>query len=54
MGIDCSDLRRVIHWGLPSTLEEYVQETGRAGCDGELASAVLHEGRQGRHMQHKK
>ena len=28
MGIDCSDLRRVIHWGLPSTIEDYVQETG--------------------------
>ena len=43
MGIDCSDLRRVIHWGLPSTIEDYVQETGRAGRDEKMASAVLHE-----------
>ena len=47
MGIDCSDLRRVIHWGLPSTIEDYVQETGRAGRDEKMASAVLHEGKQG-------
>jgi len=28
MGIDCPDIRRIVHWGMPSTLEEYVQETG--------------------------
>ena len=33
MGVDCPDIRRIIHWGSPSTIEEYVQETGCAGRD---------------------
>ena len=36
MGIDCSDLHCVIHWGLPSTIEDYVQETERVWQDKEL------------------
>ena len=28
LGVDIPDIRRIIHWGLPSTKEEYVQETG--------------------------
>ena len=27
LGIDCPDIRRIIHWGSPRTLEEYAQET---------------------------
>jgi len=34
MGIDCWDFCTIIHWGVPSDIEQYVQETGRAGCDG--------------------
>ena len=31
MGVDCPDITTIMHWGAPSTLEEYVQETCRAG-----------------------
>lgn len=41
MGIDCPDIRQVLHWGTPHSVEEYVQETGRAGRDNEDASATL-------------
>ena len=34
MGVDCSDVRMIYHWGPPHTIEEYVQESGRAGRDG--------------------
>lgn len=44
MGIDCPDIRQVIHWGFPSTLEEYVQETGRCGCDGKPSLAIAYMG----------
>ena len=45
MGLDCSNVRKVIHIVAPENIEAYIQQAGRAGRDGKLCSALLYHGK---------
>ena len=51
MGIDCAGVREVVHVGAPDDVESYIQETGRAGRDGQAALAMLLVTKSKRHLK---
>ena len=46
MGINAPCIRRIIHFKPPTSLERYLQESGRAGRDGHAAKAILYYNNQ--------
>jgi ATP-dependent DNA helicase RecQ len=44
MGLDLPNVRLVVHWQHPASVEDYLQEFGRAGRDGKPSVAVMFSG----------
>ena len=41
MGVNCTGVEQIIHFGPPNDIETYIQQTGRGGRDGELVYCTL-------------
>ena len=48
MGINISDITRIINWAIPNTIEELVQQTGGAGRDRRASDAILYYKKAGK------
>jgi superfamily II DNA helicase RecQ len=42
MGVDVPDIDFVVHWGAPRGLEQFAQESGRAGRDGRHSTSIIY------------
>ena len=51
MGMDCPDIRQIIHLGTPDDIESYLQATGRAGRDRRQTHAVLIKRKTHHHIE---
>ncbi|XP_019852358.1 PREDICTED: ATP-dependent DNA helicase Q-like SIM [Amphimedon queenslandica] len=51
MGVDVADVRVIYHWRPPSSLEQYVQESGRAGRDNKPSKAILLYGKPSKFVE---